>query len=544
MIKKIAYVGAVTLLTSLLTSCEKDFTEVGSTIIDNSVFTTKELVFDVEVTQENIEAVNAGNVGITNLGEYLLGVYKKDNAKSIEAGIVSQLLLPLEMEVSKEGLEEGEKLSESHLDEIILKIPLKATLKGKVDAEIINDKGETETVKVPDFEIDSFLGDAEEDFSINVYRNGTYLSLLDLRDNPPSKNRKYMSNEDYIKEGGNLNLNPTINFKNIKNDTTFVFDRKLSNGETFKSTLKVANGTVTSNPFIAIKLDKNKLKEDLFDKYGDAKLSSQDDFNEYFKGIIIEAVSGAEGGAMVPLNLAIANNSLRPSLDIMHTTTILDSEGNPVKDDEGKIKRIESINSFYFGGVRNSAYKMSSEVKVPNSVVIQGTAGTKATIKILNGDSDNNGKSDLEELREKKIIINDASLVFDVNSLSSSDLPQRLFLYKNEDENGDKVPTHLSDMLYDGPNVFGGVLNEIKDELDNYTFKLTRHITEIVTGKTVNSDLTLKVFNAFDTPTQQSTTIRDYNWNPRSVILLNNSTEKGTKKGVKLKIIYTEEKTN
>lgn len=535
MIKKIAYLGVASLLTLAIVSCEKDFTEVGSTIIDNSKFTTEELIFDVDITQANLNAVNAGNTEIANLGEYLLGIYKKPNAKTLKAGIVSQLIVPTLR--ATPSLKEGESLSTPILDEVILKIPVNAVFKGKINQEITV-SGETKTVKVPDYRIDSLLGNKNAEFKINVYKSGAFLTDLDPAN--PAKKNIYLSNHSYLKQGGKLNPISTISYENIEKDTTYIFDRNLSNGSTYKDTLKVENKK-QAIPFIAIKLDKNLLKTEVFDKLINSELT-QENFNETFKGIIIE-VEGTDG-ALIPLNLALAGNPLKPSIDFIYTRTVLKNSAPVVKDD-GSVKTVESNSSFYFGGVRNSTYTMEGSTSIANSVVLQGTAGSNAVIKILNQDTNNNGLTDLEELRKNKIIINDARLVIDINTLAdTTETPQRLFLYKKETNNtGDVISAHLSDLLQEGTNSFDGVLRVTNEKPDYYSFGVRAHITDIIKGRTSNSELILRVFNTGDFPSKTTgLSIKPYNWNARSVPLLINSTQQGTIRGAKLKISYTKEK--
>lgn len=510
MIKKIVYLGVISILFASTTSCEKDFTDVGSAIINNDKFTTKTLILDVDITQKNINYVTAGNTEIPALGEYLLGVYKKENTKKLEAGIVSQLIVPTNLEIKK-TLKAGQTLQSPILDAVILKIPVQATLKNKK------------------FKIDSLLGNPNKDFTLNVYRNLTYLNTLDPQNT--SKKNIYLSNKKYEKGSEKLNKKSVINFSNLANDTLFIFNRTLSNGTTFKDTLKILNNK-KATPFIAIELDKNKLKKIIFDKYKSAELASKEVFNNYFKGIIIETLG--EDGAMIPLNLAKAN--LKPSIDFIHTSSI--TEGSTVKD------TLKTVNSFYFGGISNSIYKMSNSTNsLPNNIVIQGTAGSVASIKILEKDSNNNGTSDLVELRNKNVLINDASLVFDINTTvtDSTKTPKKLFLYKNEiNKSGIIVPTQLKDAL---TNSLKGQISLNNKKPDNYTFKIINHISEIVRGKSSNPELILRLYNTTDKPTSVlDRLVNNYNWNPRSVNLLSNSTENGTKRGAKLTISYTEKK--
>lgn len=502
MIKKIVYLGVASILLSSIISCEKDFTEVGAAIIDNDKFSTKTLVLDVDITEKNIDYVKAGNTENT-IGEYLFGVYKKQNAQTLEAGIVSQLTVPSNLKITT-TLKDGETLQPPNLDAVILKIPVQATLKNNI------------------FKIDSLLGNSDKNFTLNVYRNLTYLNTLDPQNT--SKKNVYLSNKQYDKDATKLNAKATINFDNLANDTLFVFNRTLSNGNTFKDTLKVLNAK-KANPFIAIELDKSKLKELIFDKYKNTELASQEAFNNYFRGIIIE-VLGSDG-AMIPLNLT--STTLKPSVDFIHTSTV--TKGTAIKD------TLKTVNSFYLGGVSNSIYKMSGNTaSLANNFVLQGTAGSIASVKISD--------TDLTELRKKQILINDASLIFDVNTAVTDSIktPKKLFLYKNEKDksSGAIVPTQLKDALTN--SLKGGLV--LKDNKpDNYTFGLINHISDLIKGEVSNSELILKVYNTSDAPTSASDIyVKNYNWNPRSVNLLKNATENGTKRGAKLVISYTEKK--
>ncbi|MBS9773970.1 MAG: DUF4270 family protein [Tenacibaculum sp.] len=493
MIKKFIYIGAISILFSSIVSCEKDFTDVGSTIIDNDKFATKTEVFDVNITQKNVDYVRSGNTEIGDLGAYLLGVYKKENAKTIEASIVSQLIVPSSVK-NAEKLAKGQTLTRSNLDAVILKIPVPATFTSNSD-----------------YKIDNVLGNIKEKFNINVYENKTYLYSLNPKD--PSKKKVYLSNEEYEK-GEKLNVKSVINFSNSIH-TKFLYDRTLNGGKTEKDTLKVKINK-RNNPFIAIELDKNKLKEIIFNKYNKTELSSQEKFNDYFKGILVE-VTGNKG-ALIPLNFS-SKGLPKPSVDFIYTNTIKEA---------GKTKDIKKTDVFYLGGVTNSIYKMSGEAKsTTNNIVLQGTAGYEASIKIL---------PNLEELRKKDIIINNAILSFDVNTsaVDSTKTPNKLFLYKNVKNGNNTVPT----LLKNSGN-FGGTLTLKDNKPNNYTFNVLEHISDIIKGKENNTELILKVYN----PTYGlDEIVKNYNWNPKSVNLLNKSTENGTKRGAKLVISYTEKK--
>lgn len=92
MIKNNTFLFSLSILLTLsITSCEKDFTDTGTSFIKNNKFSTSEFIQEIEITKKDIVSVRADNNTIGNLGEYLLGVYKKNkgNEKKLEASISS-----------------------------------------------------------------------------------------------------------------------------------------------------------------------------------------------------------------------------------------------------------------------------------------------------------------------------------------------------------------------------------------------------------------------------------------------------------------------
>ena len=94
-IKATCYVVFTAFLLGLVVSCEEDFTDIGTSIVNNDQFTTNDTVFEIEMTAKNIAKVQADGLSIGGLlGQYLLGVYNNNNYKKIEASIISQLSIP------------------------------------------------------------------------------------------------------------------------------------------------------------------------------------------------------------------------------------------------------------------------------------------------------------------------------------------------------------------------------------------------------------------------------------------------------------------
>jgi hypothetical protein len=503
-IKRSIYLGVLAVIFSGIISCEKDFTDIGSSVINNSQFDTKDTILEVDITSLPITSVRADGLSFPSrsLGQYLLGVYNNPNYQKIEASIVSQLVLPRDLDINT-GVTDTTSIHRE-LDTVILRIPYQATLK----------RGTTS-----DYTLDSIIGDKSKAFTLNVFETSTFLNALNPND--PTKTNSYQSDATYSKKGATLNFTPDYQFKPNAGDTVFVVNRKLKSGKTFRDEIKLSENNA---PFARIPLNKAKFAE-FMSKYKNTEFASQDAFNNYFRGIIVEA-TGNEGSL---LSLSIAGQaSSSPSIELYYTNTVLSKKTNKVID------TVKVNNSFLLGGIKNSVYKMGATPSVAsNQFSLQGTAGNMANIEIF--------KDGLNDLRSKNWLINDASLTFFVDqTVVKSDTiasPFRLFLFKNPTNSN---PAVIKDLLTEGPDSFGGTRQLSADKKPNkYTFRITDYVSDLLNGKANKLPLGLKVFNTSDFPTSAADTIvKTYNWNPKAVMLLDGSISNGARKA-QLKISYS-----
>lgn len=510
-IRKSAYLGVLLLVFSGVISCEKDFTDIGTSIIGNSKFITKDTVLEVIITERDIDAVRGDNLSIGNIGEYLLGVYQDaiGDYEKIEASIVSQIAVSSEIDVT-DGLTDTTTVT-SIFDNAFIKLPYIVT-------------SSTDDDGVASFTLDSLMGSTNVGVNLKVYRNNTFLNSLNPQN--PSQGNAY--NTDFVYEKGEL-LNKDADFKFIPsvNDTIYEYFRHYNGGK-FKDTLKLTN----RSPFLVVPLDSILMKSLFYDKFEDDEFSSQDELNNYFRGVIIEA-SGNEN-SLLPFN---ASGDLVPTLEINYTNTV-------TQISDGQTDSIKKTASFALLGVKNRVYKMSPEPNPANAnqVIIQGAAGKVADVKILQG-------TQVEDLKLKNWLINDASLTFYIDQdRDTTHIPERLFLYKEETS----TVTQIKDVYSEGFDVFSGVLQKtdtnadgINDSNDSYRFRITDYISDILNDdeEAENYNLVLKVYNTTDLPGTTDNTVTDYSWNPRAVTLTNHMPSNGTIEGTRkaqLRIIYSE----
>ncbi len=515
-IRKGVVLGSLGLIISGVISCEKDFTDVNSSVITNNEFTTNDTLLEVTISEKPVASVRADGIQLGALGQYLLGTYNNSNYEKIEASVVSQIQISDAFKVVDREYG-ADTTVVTQIDTVYLKLPYQATLQSDGT-----------------YELDSIIGNTEKAFNLNIYEIDRFLNVLDPND--PTMFNEFQSDAMY--QPMLTELNATSNFQYIPRagDTMMVVSRKLNTGSIYtRDTIKLTN----SLPFGRVPLKTDMLKQILLDRYQTADFASQEAFNDYFRGIMLKATEGAEPGSLISFNFNNGTLDYNPSIEVFYTNTVLASGV--------VIDTIKKNDSFRLFGIRNSIYDMSTNNPSPvGNFQIQGTAGNHADIALFGPDNDGNGLADqMEELRAKNWLINDAQLTFYVNQdivgFDTIATPFRLFLYKNGTH-----PAVIKDLLSEGSVAFGGVL-ELTDEKkpDKYTFRITDYISDILSGATsYNPPLTLKVANPTDFPTTVTDTIIDsYNWNPKAVMLLNHLLTNGDRR-VRLKISYSEKTIN
>ncbi|MCF6182296.1 DUF4270 domain-containing protein [Lutibacter sp.] len=497
----IKYISLSAFVFLAIISCEKTIDNVGVNLVNNNNFNSSSITTDVIAENKNID-----KVPISNLGQFLLGVYNDAEFGKLKASIITQLALP----TIGEGYTYG---TNSKIDSVLISIPYQAT---KLD-NYSNGR--------PQFSIDSVIGNSDNEFKLSVYELKTFLNTLDPND--PSKPAIYYS--DKVFDKGNTALY-SGNFKINPNDTVSYIKRYMPDGVTVFDidTLK----TTTKSPSIHIPLDENQIKQLFVDTAGTSEFETLDNFQHIFRGLYIEADELVNPNShLVSLNLAKANMTIFYSDDEDEGET-QDLNGNGVEGEQGVRVKHEYV--FPFGTIKSNYLDRdltNSKQSGTDKLYVQGAAGSMATIAIL-------GAEDLDALKQNQWLITDASLTLYVDQNASSNIvPERLFLY-NFDDN-----LQLKDMITEGKSSFGGDL--VLDENGNpykYVFKITDYISDVLNENDPAPvyKLGLKVFNPTDDPTNfLDTKIKDFSWTPKGVVLYGSDASFQDKKAT-LKISYSE----
>ena len=578
MIKKLSTVAVAVLLLSAVISCEKDFNDIGSDVVNNDKFTSGEFDLEIRITSPDTDDYNLTSVRADNLGasisEYWLGGYKTDDYKDVNASIIAQLEYKsfLKLADVKPATENEEIDSIYHLDNVVLKLPYVGVVEGRSQDEINANAARK-------YKINNFVGDTTKVMMLKVFQNTTFLTTLDP-DNTAEGN-EFESNFTYGFNPVDL-LNADAGgyaYRPTRGDTIYRFTRTYDGTKTFNDSLMLSDG----KPFIHVELDKAKMKTLIWDKLGtegDPDFDDNEAFQNYFRGLVI-MVEDVDG-ALMPINLTGSGD--KATVEFYYTISRYEKvEG---QNDLQFKDSVPSTLIYNFSGIRNSKYVMGAKsTSTPDkSVAVQGTAGTMAKVEILGlnlatlpddhdlrsdfnnnsvddleeMDDDGNGYLDLEELESLRsldkgeLLVTDALLETYINQTIDKDtmaVPQRLYVYQNKIEDGsiEPSPTHLSD-AYEEASVFGGFLINADKMPEKYSFRITDYFSDLLDGTTneFDSPLVIKVYNS---PTDQpivngngvNLEVRTYNWNPRGVTLLNEDATHGEKKA-KIKISYSREK--
>jgi hypothetical protein len=429
------------------------------------------------------------------------------------------------------------------IDRVVLDIPYFSTRDGDQDAidpisglPITDADGDT--LKVPNFKLDSIYGKTDLPYKISVYELGTYLNILDPND--PTKSNKYYSDKEYLK---NDKLHES-DFKPNRNDTVLYVERRFLDDD--PSTVDDIDTIIATNsvPSIKFDLDTQFFKERFVDHSNSSDFDSNGSFTRYFRGLYIAAES-FDGSLM---NLLASN----ATMTIYYTNEEIDSEeddedlnNNGITGEEDILVRSKKSQVYTFGGVITGNYQRSyvgseaeSALNNPDMVngstklYVQGAAGSEAIIELLDQES-------VDWMRQQNLLINEANLIVYVDG-EQENLPERLFLYKTDYNS-------LIEDIYNvrfGELAFGGNLEYDEDgNPERYKFRITDYFTRLINPDepVALSKLTLKNYVTTDSPNLSllDTLAQDWNWIPKGVVLYGNKPADNEKR-IKLQLFFSE----
>lgn len=517
-----AYITTLLLIVSL-SSCQEDLSSVGSDFINDPNFE-----FDL-YDEATVVAYSrrAHPVQTNNLPVYQLGVYNDDVFGKTEASILAQVT----MQQSNPSFGENPEI-----ERIILSIPYFSTSSGTGD-DIT-------------YTLDSIYGNSP--IKLSVYESNYFLRNFD-------PNSGFEEPQKYFSNQGPL-------FQNFLGELLYV----TTEDDPFLPTPEpetINEGTDEEeklSPRFRVELNQedhaaalNFFKAKILDQEGRDVLLNNTNFKNHFRGIYFIAESLGPQGSTVLLDMA------SPEIEIIYSHDNL----NPVDEDDED--RIESSFILDFNGITVNTFKNNTPPELeeilnnPNisgseNLYIKGGAGTVTVIELFGNDLNGNNTADeLDNLRTKKWLINEANLTIQVNKNlvnGGPSEPERLFLY---DLNNNRVLadyqldnyTSSSEPLDFKTNHLGRLQRDNDGNGESYRFRITNHVSNLINKDSTNVRLGLVVSPNITVLTNQglqNTTAPGIKKIPTSNIIspegtvIYGSNHPETEKQIKLNIYYTE----
>lgn len=501
-----------------LTSCDKDFDELGSDIIDSDIHHN-----DIARYYGKVTAYDAatGVVQSNNLPVNSLGIYNTPAFGRTVASFVTQV-----------GLVNYNPVFGNNpiIDSVYIHIPYYST------------KLTTEADGTGTYRLDSIYGNLTTPMKLKMYRNGFF-----LRNSEPGASvitsQKYYSNDRPLIDANKSDL--------LYENNEFLF----SNAEVQRKVTISGVESVKERfaPGIFTYLDVDYFKRTFFDDR--SKLANENIFREYFRGLYFNIESDVDG-ALAQINLAEARITIIYREDYTNPTNVNDIE----RVRKTLVMNLSGNTVNFFENTPLSLYASAlasaNTVEGDEALYLKGGEGSMAIIDILD-------TADLNLLRRNdangnRVLINEANLSFYVDEAkmgAATTRPWRVYLY--DLKNKRPIIDYLADnstgttTKFD-KGVHGGIFR--KDSLGNWRYKIriTNHLNNILNKDSTNVKLGLVVTEninlisnvalktAFDAGT---TTVREVPtsaiMNPLGIVLYGSNPNVPENKRVKLEIFYT-----
>jgi len=539
----------LSLLIISTSSCNKDYYTVGIEIYDNQFEDLKSKSFPVFSYQEYFEKVQ------TNLTSNVhLGVYNDDFFGQINSSFISQLDVSslqsfgsFSQDQENEGstedirvINEEEQVTAVYLDLPFFNNTIDSDNDGVIDlydadpndsssdsdndglSDIVElqsgtnplsqdtdndgilDPQDTEitgyNLNSQVYEIDSLFGNRNAEFRLKVYELTYYLNSLDPSNNFESI-KEYFSNDDFYEEGfyGREFHNDIISLNFDEIPVLYFEDDPLTDDV---NELNEVNYFET--PRIRVPLEKEFFQREILDKEGTDDLTNQLNFNNYFKGLIIRADSFSD-------DLYMLLDILNARIVIEYSYNYYNGNGtDDVLDDV--IERKKKSTVIPLGGVTINLYNQngynqeiineinSSTESIPSKMIYLN--GTKFFSKLKLFSEDNSISPDLNTLKSKNILVNEANLMLyideNIHRSKYEYLPKRLYLYSYDD--GEPIEDYQKDFTIDynqasvnsNKYYYGGLLQyDSNNKPIGYKFNVTNHVSNIIIHDSINIDLGL-----------------------------------------------------
>ena len=407
------------------------------------------------------------------------------------------------------------------------------------------------------YEIDSIYGNRDSEFNLQVHELTYYLNNLDSNDNFESA-QIYYSNRDYYDEGyiGETLFNGQIklNFGEVR--LNFAED-DLASEDIDETTLIETR----LSPRLRIPLNKNFFQKNLIELEGTNFLLDDATYQKRMRGIIIRGDNFSDNLYML-LDIQNAEINVKYVFDDYNTQGTLDDLSDDIIEKRERNLTL-TLGNTRINSLKNSAFNSAIKNRIEASLNNQPTDKLFVQSSRLHGKirlfSNENPEVNeiLNNIREEKLLVNQANLIFyvDPETITEEITAQRIYLYNFK--NGLPISDYIIDLstsnfgTNSNKSTFGGILELSEDGKPYlYKFNLTNHITNIIKNDSLNYDLGLAITGNIENPftikakTSEGGLDIDYplsaTLNPLGTVLVGSHPDStSANKKVKLELIYS-----
>ena len=424
------------------------------------------------------------------------------------------------------------------------------------DGDGITDDKDTDTQNpnagATQYDVDSLLGNIDASFKIKVQELDYYLRSYDPTDNFESFQKYYSDETQLLNFAGftihddevSIDTNEIVIYKEDDPDTDDVDE-----SEEVKERL---------TPRLRLPLDKDFFQRKIIDHEGSDDMTNADNFNIYFKGLVLQAYDFSEDLLMI-LDYSNAKINIEYEYDKYNKN---DTDDNTSDDTIDKVKANYELNlsGNQLNVFNKSAYNQDILNNLNSSenlsrVFLKGGEGLIAEIDLF---IDNDGNNVLDEIRSNGWLVNEANLTMyvdkdKINESGNVIEPFRVYLYDID------AKTPLPDYYIDnstGPKksnvkiVHSGILELDEDDKGlKYKIRISEHVKNIVRNDSISPKLGLAVSSSISNSVNtdvKTTDIMKYiplatAINPLGTVLIGPNPEpENFDKRMRLEIYYTE----
>jgi len=407
------------------------------------------------------------------------------------------------------------------------------------------------------YAIDSVFGNRNASFNLKVDELTYYLNSLDHNNNFESQQAFY-SSRDFYEEGfvGENLFDEAIqlDFEEIRINFT-EDDPETDIDETTQVETR-------RSPRIRVPLDTAFFQRRFIDMEGSDSLTTASLFQKYMRGIYVRMENPSEDLYML-LNFASAN------IAVTYEYNQYNDNDTPDDTTDFSIDRLErsffldpgiTVNHLENSSINPEISQTTAQTNGSNKIFVKGGMGLLSSVELLGKSSDGSASTKLEELRENDWLVNEANLVFYVDSTSVENwtpgdlIADRLYLYNKRDT------APLLDYFTDntvsaernkGKLVHGGILEYQNGKPYRYKFKITQHINNLIRKDSTNVILGLAASANIDDITTRKARLNSGSeeilypasaiLNPLSTVLIGSHPSAGFEHlKLELEVIYTD----